>query len=42
MIGMMIRAMSADRRLLMIRYMKVETMAKPRNVSMEILRTLFG
>ncbi|MDT4829107.1 hypothetical protein FQZ97_625200 [compost metagenome] len=36
--GTMIRAISADRRLVMIRYMKVMTMAKPRKVSMACLR----
>ncbi|WJN59475.1 hypothetical protein OH686_12050 [Pseudomonas sp. SO81] len=34
--GTMISAIRADRRLLMIRYMKVMTMAKPRKVSMAI------
>src|ERR1700712_2916001 len=38
--GTMIRAMSAERRLLMIRYMKATTMAKPRKVNIEILRAL--
>ena len=35
-IGTMVRAISGDRRLVMIRYMKVMTMAKPRKVSMGI------
>jgi hypothetical protein len=34
----MIRAISADRRFVMIRNMKVMTMAKPRKVSMGILQ----
>ncbi|MNQ54842.1 hypothetical protein D3C85_689170 [compost metagenome] len=38
MIGMRIRAISADRRLVMIRNMNVMTMAKPRKVSMGILQ----
>jgi hypothetical protein len=37
-IGMMIRAISADRRLVMIRNMNVMTMAKPRKVSMGLLQ----
>jgi len=37
-IGMMIRAISAERRLVMIRNMNVMTMAKPRKVSMGILQ----
>jgi hypothetical protein len=36
----MIRAISADRRLLMIRYMKATTMAKPRKVNIEILQAV--
>ncbi|MNN43453.1 hypothetical protein D3C81_1576890 [compost metagenome] len=37
-IGTRIRAIKADRRLVMIRYMKVMTMAKPRKVSMGVLQ----
>ncbi len=36
--GTRIRAIKADRRLVMIRYMNVTTMAKPRKVSMAILQ----
>ncbi|MNJ60816.1 hypothetical protein D3C77_565750 [compost metagenome] len=38
MIGTRIRAIKADRRLVMIRYMKVMTMAKPRKVSIGVLQ----
>src|SRR5437868_1338265 len=37
-IGITIRAISAERRLVMIRNMKVMTMAKPRKVSMGVLQ----
>ncbi|KWV88139.1 hypothetical protein PFLmoz3_01034 [Pseudomonas fluorescens] len=37
-IGTMIKAISADRRLVMIRNMNVMTMAKPRKVSIGILQ----
>ncbi|MNT21641.1 hypothetical protein D3C72_1569870 [compost metagenome] len=41
-IGTRISAIKADRRLVMIRYMKVMTMAKPRKVSMAILQAWRG